>query len=532
MPGVPVTIGPWTGGLHNSAGTGGGIKDEELFDVVNLEIDTDDSWVNRPPIQVGVTVSVSDPSQFKILGTYTPDNGNIYLVCQFNATVRLMNAATGVFTAAVANVTAGAIAQYENLLYVIPAPGSTSSGGYFSATALTTTAFTTVIGVPQGGAAAVYKERLFVGAGLGALTNTSRVYYSAVADGNSWPGINNFDVAPGSGEGKLTAMLVIGSDLILFKEHATYKYGYASDPAKAEVVLLDAFVGVPTPACMTPYKNNMAYVLHDNSVYEFYNSSYTRISEGILMDQTTDSDLAVGAEYGITVFKERLFVRYYSRLYVLGLVLQKWTQWQTTHKFSQLWGIPGSSPLGTEIAFGASVSVALPGRVFFIRDDRINNLDTESFNWSITTKLHDFYSPSMYQYVQTFMGGPTKYKRMFMGGLQIATSSDTTLQTLVPNQGASPTWDYWKANFTWDQLKANAVEWTNNGTAKTTETVGPSKGTYERKLIKCFRKMRFRQIQFKFFGPVVKNNVANDAVRVYDLTVYLLTAEVVEKSVS
>ena len=80
MPGEATKLGPFTGGLHNSA-AGEFIDDKELYELVNLEVDNDGSLVNRPEIRllsiapVGITMAGCS-----ILGVYLPNDGRKFLI--------------------------------------------------------------------------------------------------------------------------------------------------------------------------------------------------------------------------------------------------------------------------------------------------------------------------------------------------------------------------------------------------------------------------------------------------------------------
>jgi hypothetical protein len=474
-----------------------------------LEVDSDKSLANRPAIAELATSGVTGiASGVRIIGTYLPDDGRKFLVLAVGTAVWLVNADTGV-AAISQGILSSVCVQYKNRLWVIPQ--TAGQGGFFDAPTSTTLTWTAAVNIPRGDAAVIYKERLFITGGATGTTNNSRINYSDVGDFTAFPGASNVDVVPGNGQ-RLVFMIVTSQDIYLFKEHSTYKYGYASDPARADITLISNNIGVPAVNCAIVYNNNTMYVLHDNSVYELYNGTYTKISTNIAMEQTLDPDLFAADTYALTLYRNRLFVRFYSRLYVFNLELQRWSSWETARKFSKLVVIQRADN-GLDTAYAATATSALPGKLFFFRDDRITNVGiTEDFECRIVTKLFDF-------------SVPTHFKRLFYGGLQIATSGTTTIRSKVPNAAKGDTWDDF-ALLTWNPV---GKTWGGSGDVINDDVILPAQGEFARKVIKCLGKMRFRQIQFTITTAAETNTVANASVRIYDLTVNLLQAETIVK---
>ena len=165
MPGTPVGLGPFKGGLHNSSGSGEFIGDDELFSLVNLEVDIDGSLANRPPIREFATRDVG----VYLISTFITLDGRKFLVTGngITGTVNLVNADTGVVAVNNANACGSVAAvQYDDKLWVIPIINlttGTSSGGYF--TSANPPVWVSTPALPRGEAVVVYKERLWVAAG-------------------------------------------------------------------------------------------------------------------------------------------------------------------------------------------------------------------------------------------------------------------------------------------------------------------------------------------------------------------------------
>ncbi len=514
MPGSQVKLGPFSGGMHNSSGTGENIKDDEVFELTNLEVDLDGTLVNRPAIRELTLSSLAGSlAGIRVLGKYLPNDGRQFLVIFLPAsnTVRLINALTGVAEAVTATVSCTCVIQYFNRLWVIPSNTASGSGGYFDATSSTVT-FTTVAAIPKGESVALYKERIFVGCGVSATSNTARVRFSNVGDGSLWTATDFLDISPGDGE-KMVDMLAVGSDIIIFKEHSTWRYGYSKLPAQAELTKIDSTIGVPAANCAVAYDNNQIYVLHDNSVYELFNSAYQRVSAPILMDQVIDPNIYANDQYGLSLFRDRLFVRYYSNLYVYSLRVQKWARWETDRKFSKLVSISTAS-VGLDTCFSHTATSANAGKIYFFRDDRVTAVGTaESFNCRIVTRTFDFDPFS-------------QFKVQFWGGIQISTSGTLTAEVRIPNIETTSTWGFEEANYKW----GDPGTWEDNTLLVYREVIQPSAGDYARRFIKAIKgKIRFRQVIYVFETAAVANTVADSCVKIADMVVVLAEKQVVTK---
>jgi hypothetical protein len=370
VPGQATKLGPFVGGLHNSSGSGEFITNDELYELINMEVDTDGSLANRPQINLFNATGLNT-NACTMLGTYLPSDGRKFIVVYNpNANqVHLIDTSTGASASNTpAGVTSVCCIQYANKLWVVATNASTAGGGYFDAPTPTSLTWTAVAAMPRGEAVAQYRERIWIACGMGATANTSRFYYSAAGDPASWGGTDFVDVAPGNGQ-KLVSLVRLGSDLVLFKEHSTHKFTYSTDPRKAELNEIDATIGVPAINCIVVYNNNTIYCLHDNAVYELFQYTYTRISATINMVQDTDLDLFAKDQYGLTLHRDRLFVRYFKNLYVYSLRVKRWCSWVSDRKFSKVVVIP-SATVGLDTAYACSASQAKPTEFYYFQDLR------------------------------------------------------------------------------------------------------------------------------------------------------------------
>jgi len=256
--------------------------------------------------------------------------------------------------------------------------------------------------------------------------------------------------------------------------------------------------------------------MHDNSVYVLYNYQYEAITDKIAMRQTFDADLLAPDTYGLTIFRNRLFVRYYANMYVLSLKTNRWSRWTSPRKFSRLFIVPSAS-VGLDIAYAMSGSGLLAGSIFFMRDSRTDGIGTgtnqETFTCSIQTKTLDF-------------DIPYAYKVMTKWGLSIATLSATICKTNIPNAGQNITWAQW-ASQTWASL--SGTMWSNNAKVIISTSRVSDLGDYARKYLKLLGKQRFRQVYFTVDTDTAPNTVGDAVVRIYDITVHLVPRAEVTK---
>lgn len=526
MPGTEVTLGPFTKGLHNSAGSGENIDDAELFDLSNLEVDTDGSLVNRPAISTLIPTGFS--GRFKIIGTFFPTGGAKYLVVSYG---------TGFSTTGLFDINANSIkvsralkanvaVQYNNNLYIPPASdGTVATGGWYDNSA--TPAWTTVTYMPNGDDAVIFNDRMWLAAGInGGATNDSTVWYSCFLNPQTWKGDPNIPsnvtsndagfitAEQGNGQ-RAVSLLVMASDIIIFKEHSTFRFNYGTDPAKGIISKVSSTIGTPALKCAVSFDNNNAYVLHDTSVYELYNYTYTKLSTPISMTQVADSDLFSDANYGITLFRNRLFVRYYSKCYVFSLITGRWCKWVSNNKFITLWTVPGTA--GVDTAYGASTSIANPVQFNTMLDDRLTNVGvTELFTCSITTKTYDF----QLQWA---------FKVLFWWGTTISTCGLTNATVSAPNSSPNYSWLGLNDAFgSWANVNTNGIKWSNAPATLFMTQTPYERGNYSKKFLKFNKKIRFRQAYFTLSTPVVANSSFFDAcVRIYQLSAFILQKQTV-----
>lgn len=526
MPGTPVAIGPWDGGLKNISGFGDFIDDNQAYLLQNFEVDTDGSLVNRPAVcraDIAGFGSVNTDNM-RIIGTWITPEQKFLLVVATGFGVHLVQPSTSSVIYTHSMTKPRAMVVYNDGLFIIPTAIGEGGGITLSGSSYVWVAHAPM---PTGIAAVVYKDRLYI-----AQENASRIVYSEINSFITWPGTNNAGIGWDNKQ-PLKAMILVGSDIYLFKSNSTYRYGHAGDPAKAEIRIMDAYTGTVNEDTVAIYNNNTVYTLSGNDIYELFQGTYTCISKDLDMVRVTDGTFL--SSFGVSIFANHLYVRSYNHLYVLNLQTQRWCEWTTVRQFNKLWELPGSEP-GEDIAYMAS-NQATNGEkfVYYTQDSRITGVGAiaginarlyEQFTCKLITKAFDFATP-------------TYYKTILMGGLSVAASSPVTVSAVVPGSATvdSLTWGEGFVQYTWGSAYDLGLTWgteiSSDGDIIAKSIIPPVDGSgFGRKLLKCLGKFRYRQVQFVIEIPAVRNTKASFSVRLFNLTVYALQKQSVVKSVT
>lgn len=512
MPGTPVALGPFVKGMHNSAGIGEFIDNQELFLLSNLEVDTDGSLVNRPPISNWNITNAS--YKMSLIGVFTPDNDTDYLVVVYNDGsddyVGLVNIKTNVIVSNTA-IRSNTVVQYNNSLYVIPYPDSGQHGGSFSDA--NPPVWTEITDIPEGETAILYNERMFVGAGVNSTTNTTRMSFSAIGDFTSWDPADYFDINKGDGQ-KLSCLKVLGTDILIFKEHSTYRAGYSSDVRKMTVLNVSTYIGAANDDCAVVSSDNSVYTLHDSNVYELYNYSYSKISDRIRLTKVVDPDMDQSQIYGLSIFGDRLFLRYFDTIYVYNVLIRQWSLWETDKKFGRLLSISDENEI---VAFAnPALNTAPYGTLYSFTEDRLTGVGVEEiFNCKIITKTYDF-------------DVGYAYKVLFWWAADVATSSDTYGALTLDNSSSNPTWADWASN-SWQELTNANTPWSNEKTVIYSAITPANLGGYGKKILKFPKKIRFRKLSFTLSTEVSPNDIGDASVRIYSLTAFVKPKELIVK---
>lgn len=320
MPGQPVKIGPFVGGMNTYSGPTS-ISDNEAVELLNVDIDLDGTVVSRPPL-VAESGNINDKGH--ILGTFRSTTDVIYIVFAVGTTVKVFNTATNAFTEIATGGPFTAAVQYNDSLWLVKQPAGVATGGtkwnpVDGATAIAT--------MPRGFSACIYKERMFISASRNNdETSINRVKFSNPADPATWGGTDYFDVAAGDGQ-NITKLIVFDAGIVIFKSDSTYVFAYESAPTRGQVLKVSATIGTNNNYTVIEYENNL-FTMHESNVYRISNWNWEHANIKVPFKYVNQyaTDIANGSS--LSIVGNRLICRYFDKYYVLGLKTGAWVEWQ------------------------------------------------------------------------------------------------------------------------------------------------------------------------------------------------------------
>jgi hypothetical protein len=472
MPGDDVVIGPFVGGL-NTASDPTSIGDNEVADISNFDIDFDGSLVSRPPITTGVQGPVSGQN-CDIIGIFVDaTNGQVYVIGSTNNEIFYFNA--GAWTSITTGFRASAAIQYLDKMWIVAEPGSTSNGGQWSPSF----PFAAVATMPKGQSIQIYKERLWIGAGLKETVNSSRMYFSAIADGTTWAGVDFIDVNKGDGQ-KLVDIYSLSNNLYVFKEDSTYVFSYDSAPTKGNLQPVSKVVGTSNLRCIVQYEN-ILYVYHEGFVYELINYNYTKLN--VKVDFTSDTSLATSyfRPVAMSVIGDRIILRYFEMQYVFYIKLRAWSKWESSFVVGRWWKLPKDINSNFNDSY-TTHSYLLNNRAIYNLYDGFDLTKTETYTCYIKTKIYDFDTP-------------TAYKRLYWWGIDLLGQGNVVAKVTPVVYSSAVTWGNLAAR-TWGSLLINTWGQPLVKDNSVSETI-PIANNMIRKLVKSLKALRFRSIFFE-----------------------------------
>src|SRR5580765_560581 len=523
--GQQTQIGPFTKGLNNATGFGEMIDDAELYECTNLEVDLDGSLVNRPSVNAYGGANLLSSTA---IGIYAPPNTNNYkwLVANredINSTVFVNTTTLAVDLTVAVKAVCGV--QFMDRWYMCTQRGA-GTGGYATATTGGVLSWVPVAAIPFGDSMTVYLNRLWVAGGFQDInittpTTDAFLYWSMRENGNLWDTANDGGaIAIGRGDGQhLVAIFNLNNDIICLKEHSTYRYNYTTNPNFATTSKISNVIGCINYNSAAVYDNNAIYTFHGGAVWELYNFNYSKVSEQVRLRTNLGVDNTFQNKYVcLSIFRDRLFFRFWSTLYVYSLTTKTWSLWTTARDFDKvvtLFGI-GSTP---------DRAIATPSGntridIYWFNDDHFTNVAMptgETFTCSIRTKLFDF-------------DAPWSYKVLMYWGIHIATAGIVSSSVNIPNAYRLRTWG--ESNQTSWADAAITKKWGLWDTMIEPDTSSMSVGIYGRRYLKMMKKLRFRQAYWKFSTPTVANNSNDACVRIYHVVPVLKLKETVVKQVT
>lgn len=348
MPGQALRLGPFIGGL-NLASDPTAIADAELVESLNLELDIDGSMISRPAFQE-LDGHASWTERIVCIGEAI--FGSDYYLIGSNST-GVYYYLNGTWTLITATVQSYVAVQYGGFLYIVPEPSAANPGGKWTPGG----GFSAVAAIPQGMAAVVHKERLFIAPGINASTNESRLKFSDAGNLDSWPAGNFIDIGQGDGT-KLIDVTVYQDNLMLFKNKSTYLLAYDVRPSDAVSRRVSSTIGVDRQFCMVNYENQV-YVQHGGWVYEIINYDFARINTKVPFerDETAPTPFA-DEKIFVSIVGDRLICRYFKKVYTYGLRTRTWSEWEASDNVLQYFGpvFTMHYPTGLRYFSGSSLS--------------------------------------------------------------------------------------------------------------------------------------------------------------------------------
>lgn len=508
-----ITLGPFDGGI-NSYSDVSSIGNNELVDCINFEVDIDGRLKARPPIQNVQDFAWSE--RIVMVGTYINASGTYLIGSNSQGVYHSLNG-TGAWTLITNTVATAITVQYNDLLWIIPVPGSGNPGGTWNGTS-----FTADADIPQGEAAKIYKERLFIAPGNAATTNPSRIRFSDAGDFGTWPASNFIDISKGDGT-KLIDLAIYKGNLLLFKNDSTFVFAYDTAPADGIMENVSPVVGATAYNCIVEYENSV-FTYHEGRVYELINYDFqaTNVKVPFFLDQAAPSTRA--EEVFLSLLGDRLVFRYYNRVYVYGLRTRTWGRWESAqinlHNFGPLQLIPSTLLSDANDVYYGGSSILADANVYKILDQHdgvtLEQFDSVAVDIRCTalTKNYDFDRAS-------------RYKRFFGWGIDCLTNRDVT-GTITPVSITFST--------TWGDLITGLKTWSDVGTWATplgsipsfTKTIVGG-GVALRRLLRLPKALRYRQINFRV--EMLTNGTTSDGpCQLFHIIAMVKVKQLVEKA--
>ena len=224
MPGEPVRLGPFAGGI-NSWSDPAALSDTELLDCVNFEVDLDGSLFSRSPIVAKTTEGTWANTNFRILTTAFFNNQNYYIISHASG---IWAYSQGVWTLITATIQAITAVQWKepataaSCVYIPAAPGQANPGGHWRPG----TSFTTLPNLPKCHSMFTHKDRLYA-AGMAA--TPSLLMWSDPLKGDTWGANSNANVNISDGE-VIVDLIVYNDTITIFKTNSTYILPFDTSP--------------------------------------------------------------------------------------------------------------------------------------------------------------------------------------------------------------------------------------------------------------------------------------------------------------
>jgi hypothetical protein len=514
MPGSPIQVGPFIGGL-NTFSDATAIADNELTVCENFELDLDGSLKSRPPIEdLEIDFPLGATGNVNFLGNFFTSAGVSYLIASdgLSSTYYFNGTAWVLITNTMA---AAGFAQFDSKAWLTAPVGSTNPGGYWEPVG----GFTADANMPKGECIVAYKERLFIAEGRNSSNQGTRLYVSFTpADPAIWVSSPDF-VEVGFGDGQnIVQLAVYFNTIIIFRTESIFAYQYVNDPGASAPSLIVPKVGLNSKDSLVQFENYI-YFMYDNKAYEFVNSRANQINVKVPFFSTTTAGIYL--PYSVSEFNQRIVFTYFDQMFVYNLRTRSWTTWksQTYGSLAQLFTRSNTQDKNIVLGHKNTIVPAGGSRVaplLQITDEYASV--TESMECLIQTKNFNYQASSI-------------FKRLFWWGLD-ATFKGTVEGTAVPiTQSFTVAWQTLFDNETWNSMLQFTWGSPQDGSPPITTTVTESAVTFRRIFVKFLKSLRFRQIFYRV--KFTTNGSASEApVRLFSLTTYVNPKQTVTREIS
>lgn len=511
MPGQPIQIGPFLGGL-NTYSDETAVADNELVVCENFELDLDGSLKSRPPIAYR---SIDFPLEaasgnIRVLGYYYGPGNVPYLLASdgVNSTYFFNGTSWALVTSTVA---ARAMTQFDGKAW-LTGPIGGAPGGYWTPGG----GFVVDANMPHGDVIESHKFRLWVAAGKDALTNPTRLYFSNVLGSPTfWAAAPDFiDIGAGDGQA-IVQVKVFYNALLIFRTHSIFSYQYTTDPANGATSLVVPGVGLSDEEAIVVDESYL-YFMYDDKAYEFSNNRANQIN--VKVPFTSNSRIGIYSPYHVSTFNQRIIFSFWDRLYVFSLRTRTWTVWTSTVHASI--GPITSAKIETvfeeAIAFSNQSVPIGPGRVaktLHIVDGLTT--DAENMECIAQTKNYNYEASSA-------------FKRLFWWGVDAVFRGRVTAIAVPVVFKTNPTWGQLLPR-TWSQVRTQTWGSLVSDSAAI-ETIRDTEGSESmRKFVKFRKSLRFRQIYFRLVFET-DGSLSTAPVRLFSLMTYVRPHERVTKT--
>jgi hypothetical protein len=199
-----------------------------------------------------------------------------------------------------------------------------------------------------------------------------------------WPASNFIDIGQGDGT-KLIDLIIFQDNILLFKDQSTYVLSYDIRPTDATIRKISNTIGVTKQFCVANYENQV-YVFHGGWVYEILNFDFNRINTKVpfIRDETIPSPFSPENIF-LSIVEDRLYCRFYRKVYVYGMRTRTWSEWQSNSENLQFFGpiLTIRPSTGNEYYSGSCILSNHSVIRFF--DQRTSTDKEQAFNHAITS---------------------------------------------------------------------------------------------------------------------------------------------------